>query len=137
MVLCEAMMGLGVRVNATNGGAELDLPGGPVVVAVSKYLPEEGPPSDYGLFEKGSPEPAYVCNSPAVVAEVLRRLGEPAPALPDSDLVQVGFPGASSGEITYIGCWQWDIHSEARTPEFVLRAAQAIIDAITTRERSL
>ncbi len=136
-VLCEGVLGLGVRVKAAEGGAELNLPGGPVVVAVSTYLPEEGPPSDYGLFEGRHPEPSYVCNSPTVVVELLRRLGEPAPALPVSDLVQVGFPGAPTTEVTYVGCWQWDIHSEARTPEFVERAAQAIIDAISTKESGL
>ncbi|WP_157516742.1 hypothetical protein [Mycobacterium sp. MS1601] len=72
-----------------------------------------------------------------MVTQLIRKFGEPLQPIPESDLIQVGFPGRPSGELTYIGSWQWDIHSEAHSPDFVVRAARAIVDAIEAREKDL
>ncbi|CAN5454335.1 hypothetical protein BH11ACT7_BH11ACT7_26160 [soil metagenome] len=97
----------------------------------------DGPPTEYGIFVDTHKLPAYVGNAPEVLVQLLERFDESMSSLPDNGLIQIGFPGdPSTSDLTYVGCWQWDIHSEARTPEFVRRAAHAIADAIELREKS-
>lgn len=120
---------LGVRVSVGDQG---------IVVAAARTDLGDGPPTEYAMFVEAEDLPAYVTNSPEVVAQLIRALGGTlATPLPECDLIQVGFPGQMSSEVTYIGSWQWDIHSEARSPEFVQRAVHAIVDAIEARKREL
>ncbi|MGY4710179.1 hypothetical protein ACXDF8_11590 [Mycolicibacterium sp. CBM1] len=72
----------------------------------------------------------YVGNSPEVVIALLRGLLLPPAPRRDVEVVQIGFPGHERDEVTYVGSWQWDIHGEARGPEFVDRAVAATLAAI-------
>lgn len=127
----------GFEVRASPRGVHVAAGDGGVTVAAGRTDLGDGPPTEYALFVGTEDLPAYVTNSPEVLAQMITRLGKPPPPLPDCDVVQIGFPGQPSGDVTYVGSWQWDIHSEARTPEFIRLAAQAIVDAIDARKRDL
>jgi hypothetical protein len=110
----------------------VDLPPTPVVVAVNRSSPGDGPLDAYIVSLQASQPPRYVGNSPEVVTELIRKLPEPPPRLAEDKRVQVGFPGYER-EPKYVGSWQWDIHGEARGEDFVKRAAAATLAAIETR----
>lgn len=124
----------GYPVQALDDGVEIKLPERAVVVSVDRSIPGDGPPEAYMLESTEHGRPDYIGNSPEVLIELIRRLSEPAPSLVRDDLVQVGFPGQPPGEVTYVGSWQWDIHGEARGPEFINRAAEATLAAIKAAE---
>ena len=125
------LYGVGYPLRPTPGGIIIEFPEQHGTLAASRTLSREGPPNAYGIFLGSEDKPAYVVNAPEVVTAWVKAFAEPVPPLPDSDLVQIGVPGHSStSDLTYVGCWRWDIHSEARSPEFVRRAANAIVDAI-------
>jgi hypothetical protein len=133
-VLGAGLLSTGHPLTRSDAGVEIELPERRVTVAVSRTVPGDGPPNGYAIFIGCSSQPDYVGDSPEVITELVRRLTQPETPLPDCSLLQVGFPGRPSGDMTYVGCWQWDVHSEARNEEFIHRAAQAIVDAIELRK---
>jgi hypothetical protein len=48
--------------------------------------------------------------------------------------LQMGFPGAPKSETTYVGSWQWNVHGEAMSHEFVKLAASATLAAIEAQK---
>lgn len=133
--LGAGLISLGHPVSALDEGVEVKLPERIVEVSVDRSIPGDGPPEAYMLesIERGRPD--YVGNSPEVLIELIRRLVQSIPEPIHDDRVQVGFPGQPSGELIYVGSWQWDIHGEARGAEFVARAAAATLAAIEAAER--
>jgi hypothetical protein len=111
----------------------VDVPDTPVLVAVNRSSPGDGPLDAYIVSIQPNQPPQYVGNSPEVVAELIRNLSKPPPPpLVDDKRVQVGFPGYDR-EPKYVGSWSWNIHGEARGEEFVTRAAAATLAAIEAR----
>jgi hypothetical protein len=126
------LLSLGYPVYGIDDAVTVAVPGVPVVVAVNRSSPGDGPPDAYIVNSQPDQPPNYVGNSPEVVTELLRKLSEPPPPLIEDKRVQVGFPGYDR-EPKYVGSWSWNIHGEARGEEFVRRAAAATLAAIEAR----
>ncbi len=130
------LYGSGVEVTASPLGVNVRVGGSEATVVVSRTDLGDGPPTDYGLLFGGDNRLVYITNAPEVVIQVVRRLAlAPAP-IPECSSIQIGFPGREQDGATYVGSWEWDVHCEARTPEFVTRAAVAIADAITVSQEN-
>jgi hypothetical protein len=78
--------------------------------------------------------PAFVVNSPEVVIELIRAYNAPPEQIPQTETIQVGFPGIRNDSCTYVGSWQWNVHGEARGEDFVLRAAAATLNAVRAKQ---
>ncbi|EHB55678.1 hypothetical protein MycrhDRAFT_2872 [Mycolicibacterium rhodesiae JS60] len=114
-------------------GVLIDMDGLPVRVSCDRSIRGDGPPQGY-LIQIASGPVNFVGDAPEVIVELLRGLSSPPPPRVDVDFIQIGFPGHERDEVTYVGSWQWDIHGEARGPEFINRAAAATLAAIKAAE---
>jgi hypothetical protein len=130
--LGTGLLSLGHPVYGIEDAVIVDVPDVPVVVAVNRSSPGDGPPDAYIVSSQPGQPPQYVGNSPEVVTELIRNVLEPSPPFVDDKRVQVGFPGYDR-EPKYVGSWQWNVHGEARGEEFVRRAAAATLAAIEAR----
>jgi hypothetical protein len=129
ITLGVGLLSLGYPLYGTADAVIVDLPHMPVVVAVNRSSPGDGPPDAYIVSFQPDLPPPYVGNSPEVVTELIRKLPSPPHPLVEDKRVHVGFPGYDR-EPKYVGSWQWNIHGEARGEEFVRRAAAATLAAI-------
>jgi hypothetical protein len=113
------------------------LPSTAVKVSANRSSPGEGPPDTYSFFDGEVGAPVYTCNSPEVIVQFLCGYSAPPPAPVQADFIQIGFPGRTDAEVTYVGSWQWDVHGEARGAATVLRAGAAIVKAIDGRKEGI
>lgn len=136
--LAEGLIGLSWPISGEEGGLSIQTPAGIVRLSATRNSPGAGPPEAY-LVSTGD-RPAYIGNAAEVIVELVRGILVEAADLPvveastydlDSPL-QVGFPG-QTGELTYVGSWQWNIHGEALGEEYVRRAVAATQAAIDRR----
>lgn len=134
--LADGLASLAYPVFGVNNGVLVDIGGTTVRVAGDRSVRGDGPPLEYLIQILGSPV-NYVGDAPEVVVELLRGLSSPPAPHVGTDFIQVGFPGHEQDEVTYVGSWQWDIHGEARGPEFVDRAAAATLAAIEAARKGL
>lgn len=119
--LCRPVLG-------TDTGVIIQMAASSIRVSANLCLPDR-PPSEYLVQILGRPV-NYVGDSPEVVIELLRGFDAPPSPFAATELIEVGFPGHEQDELTYVGCWQWGVHGEARGSEFVARAAAATLAAI-------
>lgn len=131
--LSSGLLSLGYPVYGTDDAVIIDMLTAPVIVAVNRSSPGEGPPDAYTVRVRSDQPPQYVGTSPEVITELIRQFPEPPRPLVDDKRVQVGFPGYEDREPKYVGSWQWNVHGEARGEEFVQRAAAATLAAIEAR----
>lgn len=130
-VLSEGIVGLGRTVRLTDNGLVVEGQGIAVWVAVNRSIRGEGPPDAYLLGIAGEPRARYAGDSPEVIIALLQGLSLPAPSIPSSPELRIGFPALQTDHgVTYVGSWQWGINGEARDDEFVARAAVATLAAI-------
>jgi hypothetical protein len=128
-VLAAGIAALGLPTTGVENGVIVGIDDRFVRVSADRSDPGDGPPQDYLIQILGGPV-NYVGNSPEVIVELLRGLPRAPLPRPDSELIQIGFPGHETDEVTYVGSWEWNIHGEARGQEFVDRAAAATLVAI-------
>ncbi|MEZ0358065.1 hypothetical protein [Mycobacterium sp. SA01] len=132
--LAEGIASLQHPVFGLSNGVLVNVDGVPVRVSGDRSDRGDGPPQEYLIQVEGGPV-NFVGDSPEVIVEILRGLWSPTSPPKDVDFIQVGFPGHEQDEVTYVGSWQWDIHGEARGPEFIDRAAAATLAAIDAAKR--
>jgi hypothetical protein len=78
--------------------------------------------------------PVVVVNSPEVALQLIKAYNARPEAIQSTEIVQIGFPGIDADSRTYVGSWQWNIHAEASSDEFVDRTANATLAAIRAKE---
>ncbi|MGU3497683.1 hypothetical protein [Mycobacterium sp. C31M] len=133
-VLSEGLIGLGRPLVKADAGVVVGDMEPQLWVAANRSIRGDGPPDAYAVGQVGDKKARYTGNSPEVVVKLIESSSQPVPATPNTDVVQVGFPGLPDRGKTYVGSWQWGVHGEARDSEFIHRAAAATLAAIGARE---
>ena len=125
----KGLLSLGAPITEDKSGVRIQIGDATAYVSINRSAPGDGTPDAYFVRFEGADFPVYIGNSPEVVVEILRMWDKPLPQYEVNDLIEVGFPG-QSGDITYVGSWQWGIHGEVRTEDDVRRAAAATLVTI-------
>jgi hypothetical protein len=121
---------LKVPVDTGDDAINIDTASGTIWVGVNGRTRSADRASEFLIGRGNERIPALVINSPEVAIELIRAYSAQPDPIPQTDIVQVGFPGISNDSRTYVGSWQWNVHAEARGDEFVHRAASATLTAI-------
>lgn len=132
--LASGLVGLDVPVYAVNGVVLIDLPPQSVWLAAHGGTLGPGRVASLVFGIQGDERSLYVGNSADVVLEIVKGYCAPPGPIPTDRFLQIGFPGIQDDELTYVGSWQWNVHGEARTDEYVRRAANATVNAIRAKE---
>jgi hypothetical protein len=130
----DGLTELKVPVKAANDTIVVNTSRGTLWVATSGKTRSADRASAFLIGCSDEKTPVVVVNAPEVVIELIRAYSAPPEPIPQTEIIQVGFPGIRDDSRTYVGSWQWNVHGEARGEEFVRRTANATLTAIRASE---